>query len=206
MNSYKNLRLLLNQYNLVLASRSPRRVRMLTQIGVAFRQIPADIDEREDLHPEPFRLAEILSRLKAEAVLPRVDDGEIIMGCDTIVVLDNEIIGKPDSPDRAVEMLLRLSGRKHTVCSAITLFAGGEDAVSGHELTDVYFRTPPREALERYAATGEPLDKAGAYGIQGKGGFLVDRINGNLDNVIGLPLDLLDELAGRYAKNKGLYD
>ncbi|MBN2226764.1 MAG: septum formation protein Maf [candidate division Zixibacteria bacterium] len=196
MTNYNNLRQLLTKRRLVLASGSPRRVRLLTEAGIPFRQIVADIDEREDLHPDPYHLAVILAEMKAEAVSGQVNGDEIILGCDTIVVLNGSILGKPESPEHAFAILSRLVGQRHTVCSAVALRAAGGYVSSGYELTNVFFKNVASEKLKQYIASGEPLDKAGAYGIQKRGGFLVDRYEGNLDNVIGLPMTLLDRLAG----------
>lgn len=164
------------------------------------------IDEDNNTDIAPFELATRLAEKKAEAVRHDIHEDEIALGCDTIVVLHNEILGKPFSRDEAVAMLSSLAGQKHTVCSAVALASPCGDMVSGYELTDVYFKAVPLIDIERYVETGEPLDKAGAYGIQDKGVFLVDRVQGNIDNVIGLPMTLLDELAGKLIENKGLYE
>ena len=196
MSNYNILRQLLTKRRLVLASGSPRRVRLLTEAGIPFRQIIADIDEREDLHPNPYRLTVILAEMKAEAVSVQVEPDEIILGCDTIVVLDGKILGKPESPEHAFAILSKLVGQRHTVCSAVALRTPNGNVSSAYELTDVFFKNVAPDDLRQYIASGEPLDKAGAYGIQKRGGFLVDRYEGNLDNVIGLPMTLLNRLAG----------
>jgi len=202
MTDYLNLNRLLIKNKLILASGSPRRVKLLNEAGIDFEQIIPDIDENGDDWKDPSRMASILAQKKAESVSHKISGNSIVLGCDTIVVIRNEVLGKPNSPDEALEMLLKLSGRRHTVCSAISLYKADGPMFTGHELTDVYFYNIDRARLLKYVETGEPLDKAGAYGIQGAGGFLVDRIEGNLDNVIGLPMKLLDKLAGRIIKYK----
>jgi len=171
-------------------------VRLLNEADIPFRQIVADIEEREDLHPDPFRLAVILAEMKAKAVSDQTDADEVILGCDTIVVLKGEILGKPESPEHAFTILSKLVGNRHTVCSAVALRSPTGNVSSAYELTDVIFKFIAPEDLRKYIASGEPLDKAGAYGIQRRGGFLVDRYMGNVDNVIGLPMTLLNRLAG----------
>jgi septum formation protein len=195
--NYSNLAALLDKYELVLASGSPRRVRILKEAGIGFRQIIPDIDENGDPDIPPEQLAVHLAQKKARAVLSVVTDREVILGCDTIVVLKGKILGKPESKEHAFEILSRLSGHKHTVCSAAALSLKNGRTVSGYELTEVIFNPVTGEEIRGYIETGEPLDKAGAYGIQGFGAFLVDRYNGNLDNVIGLPMTLVNDLAGK---------
>ncbi len=188
-----------------MASGSPRRVFLLQEAGIEFRQIIPDIHEDNNLHTEPYRLATILAEKKAEAVLDKISGDEIALGCDTIVILDGKILGKPVSPADAVDMLTQMSGRMHVVCSAVALMDKGRNLASGFELTDVYFNAVTERQIIDYVETGEPLDKAGSYGIQDLGVFLVDRIVGNIDNVIGLPLVLLDGIAGKMAEIKGFY-
>ncbi|MEW5923853.1 MAG: nucleoside triphosphate pyrophosphatase [Candidatus Zixiibacteriota bacterium] len=202
---FRKLAYLLENQRLVLASGSPRRVFLLSEAGVRFRQLIPDIHEDNNLHTMPYRLATILAEKKAEAVLDRLENDEIALGCDTIVVLDGKILGKPTSPEDAVRMLKLMSGRMHVVCSAVALLDRDERMASGYELTDVYFNSVTEEQIVDYVKTGEPLDKAGSYGIQERGVFLVDRIEGNIDNVIGLPLMLLDDIAGKLAEIKGFY-
>ncbi len=197
-----NLNKLLENWRMVLASGSPRRVRLLKEAGIHFRQIIPDLDENNYNHREPYRLAVLLAEKKAEAVADLLDKDEFVMAGDTIVLLNGEILGKPTSPEEAFTMLSRLSGNKHTVCSALALREANGKMVSGFELTDVSFKSIDDIRLKEYIASGEPLDKAGAYGIQGSGGFLVDSIRGNLDNVIGLPMALLEQLAELLLKDK----
>ncbi|SYZ73344.1 conserved hypothetical protein [Candidatus Zixiibacteriota bacterium] len=201
MTKYKNIERLLKIYGLVLASGSPRRVDILNKAGIAFRQIIPNLDEKDDVDPDPCRLSTILAEAKAHCVMNQAKKNEIVLGCDTIVILNGRILGKPRSARQASQMLTALSGAEHTVCSAIALVDSGGKTVAGFETTKVYFNEVSAEAIREYIDTGEPMDKAGAYGIQGKGGFLVDRIVGNIDNVTGLPMTLLDSLAGKWQKN-----
>jgi len=180
---------------LVLGSRSPRRVELLAELGVVFRQAISEIDETQRLGEDPFRYAIRLAEYKALDVARLCDPDEIVIGGDTVVVLDGVILGKPSDRDDAIKTLLRLSGKRHTVCTALALADGTGVLCSGAEDTEVYFNQITSEQVERYVDTGEPMDKAGAYGIQGMGAFLVDRIEGNLDTVVGLPRTLLGTLA-----------
>jgi len=193
---------LLETRRLVLASGSPRRVKILKEAGYKFRQIIPALDESSCNHKDPFRLARLLAEMKANAIADLLDKDEVALAGDTIVLLDGEILGKPGSPNEALAMLSRLSGNEHTVCTAIALQDYAGIIQSDYELTMVKFNRVDEESLKAYIATGEPLDKAGAYGIQGLGGFLVDSIDGNLDNVIGLPMTLLERLSGRLLKEK----
>ncbi|UCD95287.1 MAG: septum formation protein Maf [Candidatus Zixiibacteriota bacterium] len=196
---YRNLARLLEKYRLVLASGSPRRVHLLKEAGIDFRQIIPDIWEDDSRHEDPYELATFLAVEKSRAVREKLAEDEVALGCDTIVVLGKRILGKPVSEKEAFEMLSELSGRMHTVCSAVALLSRTGEAVSGYELSDVYFRNVSASDIRQYIKTGEPLDKAGSYGIQERGVFLVDRVVGNIDNVIGLPRTLLNSLAGRMA-------
>jgi septum formation protein len=201
---YLHLNRLLQRYNLVLASGSPRRVKLLVKAGIRFRQIVPDIEEENDGNLGPYDFAVYLAKAKAAAVLPRAHPGELVLGCDTIVVRGDDILGKPRSFEEAVKMLMSLSGRRHIVCSAAALAIPGIKMAAGRELTEVYFKHNGEKIIRDYVATGEPMDKAGAYGIQERGVFLVDRVIGNIDNVIGLPLTLIDALAGKLADKKDL--
>ena len=195
--THPNIRRLAAVRPLILASRSPRRVMLLRELGVAFDQhIPEIPEERHPSEP-PFSYAERLARQKAQTVLEQVAPNAVVIGCDTIVVLGSRVLEKPRDRAHALALLQSLCGKRHTVCSAVALLTRSGILESGYALTDVYFNHATDEQLLAYIDTGEPLDKAGAYGIQGMGGFLVDRIEGDLDTVIGLPRTLLDELAGR---------
>jgi septum formation protein len=167
---------------LILASASPRRRELLTQIGVVFEVETAGIDEGDD--PRANALA------KARAVATRhTGEDAVVLGADTEVVLDGEVLGKPADAVHAREVLRRLSGRTHSVVTAYALVdcATGDELVRAVE-TDVTFRALDDDEIDAYVATAEPLDKAGAYGIQGRGAVLVERVDGDYFTVVGLPL------------------
>jgi septum formation protein len=183
---------------LILASGSPRRVEVLRNAGFQFEVVPAHVDESPRPGESPVALAERLAREKAEEVAARraASDAAVVLGADTVVVSDDdELLGKPSSPADAVAMLEKLSGRPHDVITGVALVpAGGGSVRVAHERTRVYFRPLTRQEIERYAASGEPLDKAGAYAIQGLAGRFVTRIEGCYFNVMGLPLALVDRM------------
>jgi septum formation protein len=170
----------------VLASSSPRRRELLTLIGIAHTVVPADIDETPFDDELPHAHAERLARGKAAAIADH-DREAIIIAADTIVVLDGDILGKPRDEAMASAMLRRLSARSHVVLTAVAV-ARGERIVSGVEAVDVTFRALSDDDITRYIATREPMDKAGAYGIQGFGATIVDRIDGDYFAVMGLAL------------------
>jgi septum formation protein len=182
----------------VLASSSPRRRELLTLIGIPHTVSPADIDETILPGEAPAPHAERLAREKAALVAERVarEDGEaVVIGADTIVVVDSDILGKPRDETSAAAMLRRLAGRSHTVFTAVAV-ARGDRLVSGVEAVDVTFRAMSDEEIAAYIATGEPMDKAGAYGIQGYGATIVERIVGDYFAVMGLALGRLVRLLG----------
>ena len=173
---------------LVLASASPRRRRFLQQLGLDFRVEAADVDERvlPGETPESFVLR--LAVDKARAVAAQRPD-QMVIAADTAVVLGEEILGKPDNPAAAVEMLLRLAGRSHAVWTGYAVIRQDDGIeVARAVRTDVRMVDFNRNTAAAYVATGEPLDKAGSYGIQGRGGCLVERIDGSYSNVVGLPV------------------
>lgn len=174
--------------DIILASASPRRRELLTMLGLRdFKIIPAKGDEILPAGVAPGDAAAAVSRKKAEEVaeLCKVDD--VVIAADTIVSLDSEILGKPADKEDARRMLSRLSGRTHTVYTGVTVIRGGE-TVSGYERTDVRFRELEDREIRAYIDTGEPMDKAGAYGAQGIGSLFVEGIDGDFFNVMGLPL------------------
>jgi septum formation protein len=199
---YEHLTRLAERYRLVLGSRSPRRVKLLTEIGVTFEQIVSRVKEKRRDGEESVDFAERMAGEKARWVAGQVDEAHVVIGCDTVVVLDHNPLGKPTDEADAMRILRLLSGRQHTVCTGVALMRPGRPLMSGYELTDVFFNNVTGEQIHGYIKSGEPMDKAGAYGIQGMGGFLVDRIEGQLDNVIGLPRLLADKLAERMLKNE----
>ncbi|MDH3891839.1 MAG: Maf family protein [candidate division Zixibacteria bacterium] len=198
----ESLKQLALRYRLVLGSGSPRRVRLLGETGVAFEQIIPDVREDHKPGEDPYDFAQRVAGEKALWVAEHADAEAIVLGCDTIVVLGNQLLGKPTDKADALRILTSLSGRQHVVCTGVALTYRGSIAASGYELTKVFFNSVSAQQLEAYIDSGEPMDKAGAYGIQGMGAFLVDRIEGRLDNVIGLPRLLLDNLAERLLVTK----
>lgn len=186
---------------LVLASRSPRRAELLTVAGIPFEVCPAGDVESElaaslvDLHGDPAAYATVLAEAKARDVSAR-RPGHLVLGADTVVVHEGDILEKPHDPEDAAQLLTRLAGRRHTVISAVALIGGpaGRTGVFAHEQTGVEFLPLTPAAIERYVATGEPMDKAGAYGIQGYGAMMVRGVRGCYFNVMGLPLARLGEL------------
>lgn len=174
----------------ILASASPRRRELLRLIGIEHEVRPADIDERYLPHESPAAHAERLAREKASAI---DEGGAVTIGSDTIVVVDGDVLGKPRDRAHAREMLKRLSGRSHIVMTGVAVRWRGRVA-SGLEEVGVTFRALADDEIERYIDTGEPMDKAGAYGIQGFGATLVERIDGDYFAVMGLALNRLVRL------------
>jgi septum formation protein len=178
---------------LVLGSSSPRRRELLARAGLAFEVIAADIDERAHPGEAPRALAERLAREKAAAVAARVGPAprRLVLGADTIVVLDGDVLGKPQDAEHAVRLLSRLVGRTHVVLTGVALVASGGDRDVRSVVVEsrVAMRAAGEPEIRRYVATGEPLDKAGAYAAQGRGRDFIDRIDGSESNVIGLPID-----------------
>ncbi len=177
---------------LVLASRSPRRVELLTRAGYRFEVEPADIDERRLEGEKPDEMVQRLARGKAAAVAPR-HPGSIVLGADTVVVVDGAVLGKPDGDADAARMLRQLSGRAHHVLTGVALTAGRRRC-EGVQETRVYFRALSPDDVAWYVASGESGDKAGAYSIQGRASRFVTRIEGSYTNVVGLPIELVDGL------------
>lgn len=171
---------------MILASASPRRRELLTQIGVLFTVDPADIDESLLVQEAPLAYVERMAREKAQAVAVR-HPGDTVLGSDTTVVCDGAILAKPVDRDDAVRMLTALSGRSHQVLTAVALVTG-ERVRSQVVTTEVRFRELSIDEIHAYVATGEPMDKAGAYGIQGFGAVFVADMKGSYSNVVGLPL------------------
>lgn len=180
-----------------LASRSPRRQQLLTQLGVRFEVLPADIDETPQPGQSAADYACAVARAKAVAVAERTAARRPVLGADTDVVLDGEILGKPGGAAEAEAMLARLSGRRHQVYSAVVL-VNGERERQALSVSDVHFADLEPAQIRAYVASGEPMDKAGAYAIQGGAGRFVTRIEGSYSGIVGLPLyetaRLLDSL------------
>ncbi len=173
---------------LVLASQSPRRREILKQAGIAFLVRVADVDEAVLPGEKPEAYVRRLAEWKAGAVA--ADEGETVLGADTTVVVDEEILGKPQDAADAVRMLRMLSGRRHEVMTGICL-KRGERTVVDCAVTSVWFRTMNERDIEDYVASGEPVDKAGAYAIQGLASKFIERIEGCYFNVVGLPVSLV---------------
>jgi septum formation protein len=178
--------------DVVLASASPRRAALLGDLGWSFRIVPPDIDEVILEGEPPSDLVPRLAGEKADCVC-RVCPDALVISADTVVVLGDCILGKPENAEDAARMLSMLSGKRHTVMTGVAL-RYGVIAVSGFESTDVFFRQLAEPEIERYVSSGEPLDKAGAYAIQGRGSLLVSSIEGCYFNVVGLPLFRLSRL------------
>jgi septum formation protein len=198
---------------LVLASASPRRRELLTQVGFTFHVHPAHIPEDPHLNEDPIVYVTRLAREKAEAVFAEITkDGApgpsqlgtgegnnldpqslTVLGADTTVVLDNQILGKPENPADAARILRLLSGRTHRVITGVALVTPARTEVAA-EVTAVQFLTLSDEDIAAYIATGEPMDKAGAYAIQGRAARWIPRITGDYFNVVGLPISLVSTL------------
>lgn len=176
---------------LILASQSPRRKELLNLLKIPFVVRVADIDETMDPSKDPAEEVARVSRQKALAVSRGASD--IVIAADTIVVLDGEILGKPKDQEHACQMLTALSGRNHQVMTGITVLQG-DQALVHTEITDIHFRPLSQKEIRAYVATGEPMDKAGSYGIQGGAALFARRLVGDYYNVMGLPVCRLYEM------------
>ena len=177
-----------NTKHIVLASGSPRRQELLRRIGVtAFDVVKPEADESCPAGLTAQETVAHIARAKAEAAKRLTAPEDIVITADTMVFLDDERLGKPRDEADALRMLTELAGRRHTVCTGVTV-RQGDKAIAFTTTTDVYFRAASEAELRAYIATGEPMDKAGAYGIQGVGSLLVERIDGDFFNVMGLPV------------------
>ncbi|MCG5500644.1 Maf family protein [Ectothiorhodospira lacustris] len=188
---------------LILASASPRRRELLDQIGVAWRAHPVDVDETPQAGESPADFARRMAAAKAWAGYESAPSPLPVLGADTVVSLDGDILGKPRDREDAMAMLGRLSGRSHTVLSAVALIHQGicHQALS---TTRVCFRVLSPDDMSAYWASGEPTDKAGAYGIQGLGALFVAHIEGSYSGVVGLPLFETGELLHRCGLKSGI--
>ena len=174
--------------HIVLASGSPRRQELLRRIGVtAFDVVKPEADEAYPAGLTAQETVAHIARAKAEAAKRLTAPEDIVITADTMVFLDDERLGKPRDEADALRMLTELAGRHHTVCTGVTV-RQGDKAIAFTTTTDVYFRAVSEAELRAYIATGEPMDKVGAYGIQGVGSLLVERIDGDFFNVMGLPV------------------
>lgn len=174
---------------IVLASQSPRRKELLSSLKVPFETMVSEVDESSFTDEDPKILVEKLSEAKAKAVLCSIKEPSIVIGSDTVVVFDRKIIGKPKDEKQAFELLSMLSGQKHEVYTGLALIdTEANRHYMTYEKTDVYMRNFTDDEILAYIDTKEPMDKAGAYGIQGLGSILVERIDGDYYSVMGFPI------------------
>jgi septum formation protein len=178
-----------NDSKIVLASQSPRRVELLKEISTQFEVVPSSIEEVLDPGLRPEANAQNLARAKAESIAPNFPDCWVI-GADTLVTLDHQIFGKPEDEEDAKQILKKISGREHLVVTGICV-VGPKKTLTKAVISQVKIKPLTDQEIEDYIATGEPMDKAGAYAIQGKGSFMVRSFSGSRNNIIGLPLDEL---------------
>ena len=184
-----------HEQQIILASQSPRRCQLLDQIGIRYRQVNAGIDE--SVHCAE-RASEYAARMAREKALAAVEDSAApVLGADTVVVIDGRILGKPESRSEAVEMLTALSGRVHHVITAVALITTGGKCLQSSNTTLVEFKNLSSEEIYAYCDSDEPMDKAGAYAIQGQAAKFVCRIEGSFSGVMGLPLYETTELLRR---------
>ena len=184
--------------NIVLASGSPRRQELLRLMGVT--EFDIRVPETKEDYPaglSPRQVVEYISREKADAAAKLCTPEEIVITADTMVFLDESRLGKPADQADALRMLTALQGRRHTVCTGVTV-RQGDRCLTESEPTEVFFRPASQAELLGYIATGEPMDKAGAYGIQGKGSLLVEKIDGDFFNVMGLPVLRLSRMLAQF--------
>ena len=196
--SYTLLRVYHQPRSLILASSSPRRVELLTRAGYIFDVMPADVDEQRKANESPTEYVTRLAITKVSAIAAQNFD-RVVIGADTTVVVDSEVLGKPKGPEEAACMLQQLAGRAHKVMTGVAVRLG-EVCISAVEMTVVHLVELDDALIAWYVGTGEPLDKAGAYGIQGIASRFVDRIEGSYSNVVGLPLVLVDQLLVRLSQ------
>lgn len=183
---------------LILASGSPRRIELLKKLGCKFRVIPSKVEEKINPSLSPTENARRISCLKALDVASKISEG-IVIAADTVVVLNRKILGKPKNKKEARAMLQKLSAKEHRVITGIAVVDVKTKAIKQSAVTTkVKFRKLNQNLIEKYIKSGEPQDKAGAYGIQGKGALLVESIKGDYFNVVGLPLNALDQLLEKF--------
>lgn len=181
---------------IILASQSPRRRELLERMGLTFTIVVPHIDEHMERHLEPHALVETISAEKARAVRAQLGssgDDPVVIAADTVVALDGQLLGKPQDEADARRMLTALQGRHHQVYTGFTVLRG-DRIVTQSEETEVVFRGLTQEEIGQYISTGEPMDKAGAYGIQGYGAMLVKGVRGDYFNVMGLPVCALGQV------------
>ena len=186
---------------LVLASRSPRREQILGMLGLDFTVQVPDYEEINPPGMDPKLVPEHLARGKA-ASMAGLGADTLVLGSDTVVLIGDRILGKPETSEAALEMLTALNGRTHQVVTGVALARGGKVIDSGSVLTEVTFAESSPQALRDYAWSREPMDKAGAYAIQGHGARLVEKVNGCFYNVMGLPIQLTLRMLGPYLQQE----
>ena len=188
---------------LFLASKSPRRREILSNLDIEYELIDCEIEEKINFEEDPCTVAMSISFQKCNAASKEVTAGNLIISADTIVVISNKILGKPQNNEDAFKMLSFLKGKPHKVITGYTIIeSGSEKKYTGYAITDVYFKDYSDDVINWYIDTEEPLDKAGAYGIQGKGSLLVEKISGDYFNVIGFPISkIVDDLKKYFGYN-----
>ncbi len=187
MTTYNSFKFISNEYPLILASASPRRSSLLTGLGIPIKVVPSTIEENDNTE-DPVMFSLNIAHKKAEDVYSKIKDGWIL-GADTIVVIDDNILGKPRDYMDAKKILKRLSGRKHMVFTGFCILNPlGRIAHMEHVKSEVVIRDLDDKEIDAYLATGEPFDKAGAYAVQGVGSFMIKGIYGSYTNVVGLPI------------------
>jgi septum formation protein len=182
---------------IILASASPRRKELLALLGIAFTVMPSSVNEDiDDSQLSPAQVVEVLAERKARYIATKLTSG-LVIGSDTIVVVDEQILGKPQDAQDAYQMLTLLQSRTHSVYSGLTVVDAASpepQVIVGHNVSKVTFRPMSHKEIEGYINTGEPLDKAGSYGVQGLGSVFIERIEGDFYSVMGLPLNLLYQM------------
>ncbi|KGG81183.1 septum formation inhibitor Maf [Caloranaerobacter azorensis H53214] len=187
------------QKRIILASGSPRRKELLSKFNINFDIVQSDIPEIINDFDEPKQTAMSLAFQKANDVSLKITNGEIVIAADTIVVFEDKILGKPSSEEEAFEMLSKLSGKIHSVITGFAIIeVGTYNKIIDYAETIVKFKGLTSDRIKRYIRTGEYLDKAGAYAIQGYGSIFVEWIKGSYWNVVGLPISKLDDILERY--------
>jgi septum formation protein len=184
---------------LVLASGSPRRAEILRAVGWPFEVLPANVDETRGPGEDAVAYVKRLAQTKAAAAASRVESGRLVLGADTTVVTEGQILGQPRDADDAKRMLRLLSGKGHEVLTGVALVRVGEEGqcVVDHQSTRVRFSRLSGAEIDWYIATGEPMGKAGAYAVQGRGALFIEEIQGDYFNIVGLPIRLVYEMLQR---------
>lgn len=176
---------------IILASGSPRRKELLERMGISFDIVISEYEENMENEISPYEMVKEFSYQKARAVLEKLEEPAVVVGADTVVVYKGKILGKPKSDEEAFQMLKMLQGKRHAVYTGVAILTNRDGEVTDHgfvDSTDVYMRSLSDEEIQNYVNTGEPRDKAGAYGIQEKGSLLVEKIEGDYNTVVGLPI------------------